>query len=47
MSCLNNLIAKRRFLTVCLSFCLIFFSFLYAVILRLAGSVIRLCKYLT
>jgi hypothetical protein len=47
MSCLNNSIAERKSLTVCLSFCLISFNFLYAITLRLVGSVIRLCKYLT
>jgi hypothetical protein len=47
MSCLSNSIAECRFLTIYLSSCLIFFSFLYAVTLRLAGSVIRLYKYLT
>jgi hypothetical protein len=47
MSCLSNSIAERRFLIVCLLPYLISFSFLYAVILRLAGSVTRLCKYLT
>jgi hypothetical protein len=47
MSYLNNSITERKFLTVRPSLCLISFSFLYAVTLRLAGSVIKLCKYLT
>jgi hypothetical protein len=47
MSCLSNLIAERKSLIICLSPYLISFNFLYAVILRLAGSVIRLYKYLT
>jgi hypothetical protein len=47
MSYLSNSIAKRKSLIIYLSPCLIFFSFLYAIILRLAESAIRLCKYLT